>query len=90
MTFGELFKALREGKGFSQDKMAEYISRIMPFSQSRVSNTERDVSIPDFFEVCKIGIIFNLRPAEIWEKIKDDPLYDKKYKIPIKLDCNEQ
>ena len=81
MTLGDLIKALREGRALKQKDLLKQIYTILKFSQSKISRLENDHDVPDFIEVCKIFELFNLNPSEIWEKIKDDPLYYKKYYI---------
>ena len=77
MTLGDILKALREGKGLNQKDF--YHNLDISVSQTKHSNWENDHAMPDFYEGCVLAEFLHMTPNELWEKIKSDPLYKKKY-----------
>jgi len=73
VTLGQKLKILREGKDLTQIELAQELNNITPFSQARVSSYERDNTIPDFIEMCKLCQYFGINVSSLWEEIKDDP-----------------
>jgi len=77
MKLGQLFRSLREGRALKQAEISDKLKKTIRFSQSKLSDIETEKIIPNFVETCKIGEILGIKPNEIWDKIKDEAVYNQ-------------
>ena len=61
MEFGEHFKTIRKECGFSQKEVADHLS----IYQSNVSDWEKNVSRPEYENLIKLAILYNVTLEEL-------------------------
>jgi transcriptional regulator with XRE-family HTH domain len=67
-SFGRVLKSIRNGKGVSQEKLAE----LSGLDRSFVSLLERGLRQPSMETLFLIGDALEIRPSEIVQKVEQD------------------
>lgn len=67
LRFAKILKALRDHRGLSQDRLAEYAKR----STDAISNLERGVSLPSYDMILALAEAMALSPADFFPHSED-------------------
>ena len=69
MNFGEQFRRIRKQCGYSQKEVAEHLS----IYQSNVSDWEKNISRPEYENLIKLAVLYNVTLEELLALPDDFP-----------------
>jgi transcriptional regulator with XRE-family HTH domain len=84
MKLGEYLKQIRDERAPTQEEFVKWLKTFMKVSTSTYSLWERDVSTPNFIQMCKIAKKIGVSLDSIAEQIRND------YRCAAVLDTWEQ
>ncbi len=67
MRFAKILRALRDYRGISQERLAEYAKR----STDAISNLERGVSLPSYDMILSLSDAMDLAPGDFFPRSED-------------------
>ena len=68
LRFAKILKRLRDYRGISQEKLAEYSKR----STDAISNLERGVSLPSYDMIIDLADAMDLPPSDFFPHMEDE------------------